>query len=70
MQIQTILDVRNYLRRFGYIIYTGDAAGDIEMMKDEIMELYQAKLIEKEDFVSLMNVIATEEKGSAAQKIL
>lgn len=62
MKIKTIIDVRDYLRKFGYIIYTGDAAGDLEVMKDEIMEMYLAKIIPKEDFAQLMAVLHQEEK--------
>lgn len=62
MQIQTMMDVRAFMRKFGYIIYTGDVAGDVELIKEEVMELYQAKLLEKDDFIQLMSVISKEEE--------
>lgn len=56
------------MSKLGYIIYTGDQAGDLEMMKEEIIELYQAKLIDKENFTRLMNVIVEEERKVQSEK--
>lgn len=61
LQIQNMIDVRRFLAKFGYVIYTGTASGDLELIKEEVLELYQAKLIDKEDFVQLMNVLTKEE---------
>lgn len=68
MQLNNIIDVRKYMSKLGYIIYTGDQAGDLEMMKEEIIELYQAKLIDKENFTRLMNVIVKEERKVQSEK--
>lgn len=62
MQILNMVDVRKFLSKFGLMIYTGDRIGDLDVMKEEVIELFQAKLIEKEDFAQLMNIITKEEK--------
>lgn len=62
MQILNMVDVRKFLSKFGLMIYTGDRIGDLDVMKEEVIELFQAKLIEKEDFAQLMNIITKEER--------
>lgn len=48
--MNSIYDVRNLLKRFGTIIYVGDRLADLELMQDELKELYFSNLIEKEDY--------------------
>lgn len=62
LQINNIIDVRKYMAKLGYIIYTGDQAGDLEFMKEEILELYQTDVIDKDVFTRLMNQIIKEER--------
>lgn len=38
------------LQRFGIVLYTGDRIGDLQMMKDELLELYRQGLIEREEY--------------------
>ncbi len=63
-----MIDVRKYLTKLGYIIYTGDSLGDLEFMKEEVLELYQAKLIDKEDFTQLMNQLVKEQRKAQSEK--
>lgn len=44
--MKTIYDVRQLLKRFGTVIYVGDRLADLELMEDEIREMYQAKFID------------------------
>lgn len=60
--INNMVDLRRYLNKLGYYIYTGDPLGDLEMIKDEVFELYDAKIIDREIFVQMMKVIAQEER--------
>jgi uncharacterized protein YqgQ len=62
LKIQNMVDVRKYLSKFGYYIYTGDPLGDLEMIKDEVLELFQANIIDREDYIQIMKVLAKEEK--------
>ncbi|MBD3108136.1 YqgQ family protein [Bacillus sp. AGMB 02131] len=48
--MNTIYDVQQFLKRFGIFVYLGDRLADLEMMENEIKELYKSNLIEKEDF--------------------
>lgn len=45
MKQMSFLEVKELLRTFGIVIYTGDALGDCMMMEDELKELRQAGLI-------------------------
>ncbi|RFU61950.1 YqgQ family protein [Bacillus sp. V59.32b] len=48
--MKTIYDVQQFLKRFGTIIYVGDRVADLELMEEEIKELYRLQLIEPKDF--------------------
>lgn len=50
-------DLNALLRRFGLIIYTGDPEGDLLLIEDEIRELYERKLIEKEEFLQALAAV-------------
>ena len=62
MQFKNMVDVRKFLSRYGTYIYTGDPEGDLEMIKDELTEMFQAHILDKEDYTRMMEVIAREEK--------
>ena len=44
-QAITLLEVKQLLRGFGIVIYTGDALGDYMLMEDELKELQEAGLL-------------------------
>ncbi|WP_198025665.1 YqgQ family protein [Bacillus sp. J37] len=44
--VNTIYDVQQLLKKFGTIIYIGDRIADLELMEDEVKQLYQSGLIE------------------------
>lgn len=50
MQQISFMDVKELLRAFGVVIYTGDAIGDCILMEDELRELHEAGLIPDADF--------------------
>jgi uncharacterized protein YqgQ len=50
-------DLNAFLRRFGLLIYTGDPEGDLLLMEDEIRELYELNLIDKEEFVEALSAV-------------
>jgi len=56
--IRNLADVRAFLRQFGVYVYTGDAEGDLDLMRDEVWELYEAKLIDRDTFAALTRVLA------------
>ncbi|MEH7124525.1 YqgQ family protein [Bacillus sp. JJ1532] len=48
--MKTIYDIQQFLKKFGTFIYIGDRVADLELMEAEIMELYQAQLMETKDY--------------------
>ncbi|WP_078545673.1 YqgQ family protein [Litchfieldia alkalitelluris] len=48
--MNSILDIREMLKRYGTFIYVGDRIADLEIMQDEVRELYQSKLIDANEF--------------------
>ena len=50
-------DLNAFLRRFGLLIYTGDPEGDLLLIEDEIRELYELNLIDKEEFVEALSAV-------------
>ena len=48
--MNTIYDVQQLLKKFGTIIYIGDRIADLELMEEEIKQLYQSNLIETKDY--------------------
>lgn len=58
--MQTIYDIQQFLKKYGTIIYVGDRAGDLQLMKAEIKELYQSQLIREQEFDSAMRLLNHE----------
>ncbi len=59
-RMTSIYDIQQVLKKFGTIIYTGDRLADLELMHDELHELYQSALIELEQYNSLSLIIKHE----------
>ena len=55
-----MIDVYDLLKRFGTFIYTGDRIGDLELIEDEIKELYKSKMIEQKQYQSAILIIRYE----------
>lgn len=62
--LRNMADLRKLLKTFGTIIYTGDREADLELMKEELTELYQLGMLEKEDYYRAIRILLSEsEKG-------
>ena len=48
------------LKRFGTYIYTKDRLADLELMEDEIKELYKMQMIEAQDFQLALLILRQE----------
>jgi uncharacterized protein YqgQ len=48
--LKTIYDVQKLLIKYGTLIYIGDRLADLEMMEEELRELYQSQLLEAHDY--------------------
>ena len=55
-----MIDVYDLLKRFGTFIYTGDRIGDLELIEDEIKELYKSKMIEQKQYQAAILIIRYE----------
>ncbi|KMJ60110.1 cytosolic protein [Bacillus sp. LL01] len=58
--MKTMYDVRQLLKNYGTFIYTGDKIADIEMMEDEIRELYRSGVLDAGLFQSAMIILRGE----------
>lgn len=58
--MKSITDVRKLLIKYGAIIYIGDRVADLELMQDELRELYKSNILEASDFQSAMIIIRNE----------
>ncbi|MBM7620224.1 uncharacterized protein YqgQ [Bacillus tianshenii] len=58
--MKSILEIRQLLKRYGTYIYTGDKIGDLEMMEDEIRELYRSGVLDAQSFGAAMMLIKQE----------
>jgi len=61
-EITSMNDIRLLLKRFGTFIYSGDPVADLELMEDEIKDLYEAKLLEPHDFQLALLYIKKEKR--------
>ncbi len=61
-QVTTILDVHNLLKRFGIWVYTGDRLGDLELMTEELQELFDLGLIEQQTYLAGIMTINQEKR--------
>ncbi len=60
--MKTMIDIYGLLKQFGIYIYTGDRLGDLELIQDEVKELYKTRLIESKEYQTAMLIIRQEER--------
>ncbi|ERN54826.1 YqgQ family protein [Alkalihalophilus marmarensis] len=58
--MNTLFDVMQLLKKYGIFIYTGERAVDLELMEEEVRELYEMKMIEAETFQKALLLIRHE----------
>lgn len=58
--MKTIYDIQQLLKRFGTIIYTGDRVADLQLMDDELRELYKSQLIELKEYQMALFLLKQE----------
>lgn len=56
-------DLKAFLHRFGLFIYTGDPEGDLLLIEDEIRDLYELNVIDKEEFLEAMSAVRSKRKA-------
>ncbi len=66
--MKTIYDVQQFLKKFGTIIYIGDRVSDLELMEDEIHELYKSQLIETKDYQMAVLLLRQEARKARGKR--
>ncbi len=59
-KMKTFYEIQQLLKRYGMIVYTGSRLGDLELMEDEVQELYDMKILEKEDYLVARMILRNE----------
>ncbi|MCP1638822.1 YqgQ family protein [Streptococcus gallinaceus] len=60
--MKTLYDVQQLLKRFGIFVYMGNRLYDIEMMKIELLQIYQAGLLDKMDYIQAELILRREHR--------
>jgi uncharacterized protein YqgQ len=58
--MKTMYDVQQLLKRFGTIIYTGNPIADLELIQEEVRELYNQKLIDVNEYKEATLIIRVQ----------
>ncbi|MED5075460.1 YqgQ family protein [Anoxybacillus geothermalis] len=58
--MKTVYDVQQLLKQFGTIIYVGDRLADLELMEEEVKELYESQLIDVKQLQAALFVLRQE----------
>ncbi|SDN07828.1 YqgQ family protein [Sediminibacillus halophilus] len=66
--MKTIYDIQQFLKNFGTFIYLGDRIADLDMMEDEVRELYKAQCMETKDFQSAILLLKQEKQKLKEQQ--
>lgn len=64
--MKTLYDVMQLLKGYGTIIYTGDPQADLELMEEEIRELYRLQFITPKEYAAA--VLILRQKGAGKKK--
>jgi len=59
-EMKSVYDVQQLLKKFGTIIYVGDRLADLELMEEELKELYQSQLIHVKDSQMALLIVRHE----------
>ena len=60
--MKTFYDVQQFLKRFGIIVYMGNAYMILKLMKLELSRIYDAGLMDKLDYLEAEAVLRREHK--------
>ena len=62
--MKSVYDVMQLLKRFGIYVYTKDRLADLEMMEDEIRDLYKMQMIDVKDYQTAILLLRQEQNKS------
>lgn len=66
--MNSIYDVRQLLKKFGTFIYVGDRLGDLQLMEEELKELYRSQLVDTRDYQMALLLLRQEQALLNQQK--
>ncbi|KMY50793.1 YqgQ family protein [Peribacillus loiseleuriae] len=66
--MNTIYDIKTYLKRFGTFIYTGDRTADLELMEIEIREIYKLGMMDTKEFQMAILLLRQEIQAENTNK--
>lgn len=55
--MKNLYDVMQLLKRYGTIIYTADYKADLDLMEDEVKELYRMQFISAKEYASALLIL-------------
>lgn len=61
--MKTLYDVMQLLKGYGTIIYTGDPQADLELMEEEIRELYRLQFITPKEYAAAVLILRQKQSG-------
>lgn len=71
LDMKTIYDIQQFLKRFGTIIYIGDRVSDLVLMEEELKELHLSQMIDSREYAAARLILRHEiqfEKEKAQAK--
>ncbi|MDN7226840.1 YqgQ family protein [Planococcus liqunii] len=60
--MKNLYDVMQLLKRYGTIIYTGDPIADLELMEEEVRELYRLQFISAKEYSTAMLILRQKKR--------
>ncbi|MGB8956185.1 MAG: YqgQ family protein [Tumebacillaceae bacterium] len=63
-----LMKVRELLKRYSVIVYTGNALDEIVMMDMELTDLFEGRVIEQEEFKELKIVLRQAYKEAGGEE--
>ncbi|SDY54497.1 Uncharacterized protein YqgQ [Evansella caseinilytica] len=63
----TFYDLQQMLKKFGTIIYTGTRIGDLDLMEEELKELYRLGIIDPDVYRDGLLVVKNERQAEISK---
>jgi uncharacterized protein YqgQ len=58
--VNSIYDIQQLLKKYGTVIYIGKRLYDLQLMEDELKELYYSQLVDPKEFQMALLIIRHE----------
>ncbi|WP_102345594.1 YqgQ family protein [Bacillus sp. Marseille-P3661] len=58
--MRSIYDIQQLLKRFGTFIYVGDRIADLQLMEDEVRELFKSQFLDIKDYQMALLILRQE----------